>query len=205
MARKRHILAELAAMPREDVEAELEQVRQEKARLDMEEALLGQVLRIHQFANTGVPGRRTLDGLAASAPEQLERNLSANVLTIVRQVGGHELSPADVQELLADRGVHADLSAIRVALRRWASETRSSRTVTYITLWLATWCLDVMVEPYFVKNGARSPRSKLGSYCVTEAPGRGSSPRPGQPEDPTGIRSMPPDRRSTAYVARKQM
>jgi hypothetical protein len=125
MARKRHILAELAAMRREDVEAELEQVRQEKAGLDMEEALLGQVLRIHQFANTGVPGSKdVLDGLAASAPEQLERNLSANVLTIVRQAGGHELSPADVQELLADRGVHADLSAIRVALRRWAERNK---------------------------------------------------------------------------------
>jgi len=125
MARKRHILAELAAMPQADVEAELEQVREEKARLDMEEALLGQVLRIRQFASTGLPGsQETLDGLAASAPQQLERNLSANVLTIVRQAQGHDLSPANVRELLADRGVHADLGAIRVALRRWAERNQ---------------------------------------------------------------------------------
>jgi hypothetical protein len=125
MGRKRHILAELAAMPREDVEAELEQVREEKTRLEMEEAVLGQVLRIHQFATSGVPSSQaTLDDLAASAPQQIEQNLSANVLAIVKQARGHELSPADVREVLADRGVHADLSAVRVALRRWAERNQ---------------------------------------------------------------------------------
>ncbi len=125
MARKRHILAELAAMPQEDVESELEQVREEKARLDMEEALLGQVLRMRQFAQTGIAGsQEIIEELAAAAPEQVEQNLSANVLTLVKQAQGHPLSPSDVRELLADRGVHADLSAIRLALRRWAERNQ---------------------------------------------------------------------------------
>ncbi len=125
MARKRHILAELAAMPQEDVEAELEQVREEKARLDMEEALLGQVLRMRQFAQTGIAGSQDIiKELAAAAPQQVEQNLSANVLTLVKQAQGHPLSPADVRELLADRGVYADLSAVRLALRRWAERNQ---------------------------------------------------------------------------------
>lgn len=125
MARKRHILAELAAMPQEDVEAELEQVRHEKAQLDMEEALLGQVLRMRQFAETGIAGsREAIEQLAAAAPEQVEQNLSANVLTLVKQAQGHPLSPSAVRELLADRGVHADLSSIRLALRRWAERNQ---------------------------------------------------------------------------------
>jgi len=114
MGRKRHILAELAAMSREDVEAELEQVREEKAGLEMEEALLGQMLRIHQFAQTGIAGSGdVIEQLAEAAPQQIEQNLSANVL-----------SPSDLRELLADRGVYADLSAIRLALRRWAERNQ---------------------------------------------------------------------------------
>jgi hypothetical protein len=62
--------------------------------------------------------------LAAAAPEQVEQNLSANVLTLVKQAQGHPLSPSDVRELLSDRGVHADLSAIRLALRRWAERNQ---------------------------------------------------------------------------------
>lgn len=61
-----------------------------------------------------------VEALAARAPELREQNLSANVLTIVRQAQGEGLSPADIQEVLADFNVHADLSAIRQALRRWA-------------------------------------------------------------------------------------
>jgi predicted HTH domain antitoxin len=125
MRRRRHILAELAAMPKEDVEAELEQVREEKASLEMEEQLLGQVLRIRQFAESGISGsQETLDDLGAAAPELRERNISANVLAIVQQARGAELSPRDVQEVLADRGVQADLGAIRNALRRWAGRNR---------------------------------------------------------------------------------
>jgi hypothetical protein len=125
MIRPRHILAELAAMDQEDVEAELEQVRQEKASLEMEEQLLGQVLRMRQFAQQRLAGsQEALDGLAAAAPILREQNLSANVLAIVQQASGHELSPQEVQELLADRGVQADANAIRVALRRWAERNR---------------------------------------------------------------------------------
>jgi len=125
MGRKRHILAELAAMSREDVEAELEQVREEKAGLEMEEALLGQMLRIHQFAQTGIAGSGdVIEQLAEAAPQQIEQNLSANVLTLVKQARGHALSPSDLRELLADRGVYADLSAIRLALRRWAERNQ---------------------------------------------------------------------------------
>jgi hypothetical protein len=47
-------------------------------------------------------------------------NISANILTIVRQAEGAELSPGEIQEILADYNIHADLSAIRQALRRWA-------------------------------------------------------------------------------------
>jgi len=115
-------------MPREDVEAELEQVREERTRLDMEEALLGQVLRMHQFAATGISGsQEALDQLSAAAPQRVDQNLSANVLALVKQAQGHPLSPSDVRDLLADRGVHAELSAIRVALRRWAERNQIAK------------------------------------------------------------------------------
>lgn len=58
--------------------------------------------------------------LAAAAPEARQQNISANILTIVRQAEGAELSPGEIQEILADYNIHADLSAIRQALRRWA-------------------------------------------------------------------------------------
>ena len=112
-------------MPREDVEAELEQVRLEKTRLEMEEQLLSQVLMIHQWDDNGTPGARdTLDAAAAAAPAEKRANVSANVLTVVRNARGAALSPANVQELLIDRGVHADLNAIRVALRRWSDRNQ---------------------------------------------------------------------------------
>ena len=58
--------------------------------------------------------------LAASAPEARQQNISANILTIVRQAEGAELSPSEIQEILSDYNVHTDLSTIRQALRRWA-------------------------------------------------------------------------------------
>ncbi len=121
MTPPRRILAELVAMDPADLEAELEDVRAQKVRLEMQEQLLAQALRMLQFAQTGPPGAREgVESLAAKAPVLREQNLSANVLAIVRQAQGNELSPADIQEVLADFNVHADLSAIRQALRRWA-------------------------------------------------------------------------------------
>jgi hypothetical protein len=103
-----------------DLEEELEQVRLEKARLEMQEQLLGQALRMLQFAQTGPSGAREgVEALAAAAPEIRQQNISANVLTIVKQAQGAEMSPGEIQEVLADFNVHADLSAIRQALRRW--------------------------------------------------------------------------------------
>jgi hypothetical protein len=104
-----------------DIEAEIEDIRAEKARLEMQEQLLGQALRMLQFAQVGPAGtREAVARLAASAPEQRQQNISANILTIVKQAGGTELSPTQIQEILAAYNIHADLSAIRQALRRWA-------------------------------------------------------------------------------------
>jgi hypothetical protein len=121
MAPEHRVLAELVGMEPADIEAELEQVRAEKARLEMQEQLLAQALRMLQFAQVGPPGaRERVDQLAAAAPEARQQNISANILTIVRQAEGAELSPGEIQEILADYNIHADLSAIRQALRRWA-------------------------------------------------------------------------------------
>jgi hypothetical protein len=121
MAPPHRVLAELVAMDQADIEAELEQVRAEKGRLEMQEQLLAQALRMLQFAQIGPPGAREgVERLAAAAPEQRQQNISANVLTIVKQADGEEMSPGDIQEVLADYNIHADMSAIRQALRRWA-------------------------------------------------------------------------------------
>ncbi len=104
-----------------DLEAELEDVRAEKVRLEMQEQLLAQALRMLQFAQTGPAGAREgVEALAARAPILREQNLSENVLAIVRQAQGEALSPGDIQEVLADFNVQADVSTIRQALRRWA-------------------------------------------------------------------------------------
>jgi hypothetical protein len=121
MAPENRVLAELVGMDPADIEEELTQVRADKTRLEMQEQLLAQALRMLQFAEIGPPGaRESVQHLAASAPEQRQQNISANILTIVRQAGGAELSPGEIQEILADYNIHADLSAIRQALRRWA-------------------------------------------------------------------------------------
>jgi hypothetical protein len=121
MPTESRVLAELVAMEPADIEAELEQVRAEVARLQMQEQLLAQSLRMLQFAKTGSPNdARAVRDLAAGAPEARQQNISANVITIVRQAAGEELAPAEIQEILADFNIHADLSAIRQALRRWA-------------------------------------------------------------------------------------
>jgi len=68
MAPEHRVLAELVGMEPADIEAELEQVRAEKARLEMQEQLLAQALRMLQFAEVGPPAAR--EGgtqLAASA------------------------------------------------------------------------------------------------------------------------------------------
>lgn len=118
---KHRVLAELVGMDPADIEAELEQVRAEKTQLEMQEQLLAQALRMLQFAEIGPAAvREDIKQLAASAPEQRTQNLSANILTIVQQAQGTELSPGEIQEILADYSIHADLSAIRQALRRWA-------------------------------------------------------------------------------------
>jgi hypothetical protein len=120
MAPKQRVLAELVAMDPADIEAELEQVRTEKARLEIQEQLLAQALRMLQFAEVGPSAaKENVEGLAAGAQEQRQQNISANILTIVRQAEGSELSPREIQEILADHNLHADLSAIRQALRRW--------------------------------------------------------------------------------------
>jgi hypothetical protein len=121
MAPEHRVLAELVGMEPADIEAELEQVRAEKARLEMQEQLLAQALRMLQFADVGPLGAREgVEHLAASAQEQRQQNISANILTIIKQAEGAEMSPAEIQEVLADYNIHADLSAIRQALRRWA-------------------------------------------------------------------------------------
>lgn len=121
MPSESRVLAELVAMEPADIEAELEQVRAEKGRLQMQEQLLAQALRMLQFAQVGPPeAAEAVAALAVNAPEARQQNISANILTIVKQADGAELSPTEIQEVLADFQIHADLSAIRQALRRWA-------------------------------------------------------------------------------------
>jgi DNA-binding transcriptional MerR regulator len=75
-----------------------------------------------QFADIGPAGAREgVERLAASAREQRQQNISANILTIIKQAERAEMSPAEIQEVLADYNIHADLSAIRQALRRRAA------------------------------------------------------------------------------------
>jgi len=121
MSPEHRVLAELVGMEPADIEAELEQVRADKARLEMQEQLLAQALRMLQFAQVGpASAREAVEQLAGSAPEARQQNISANILTIIRQAEGSELSPSEIQEILSDYNIHADLSTIRQALRRWA-------------------------------------------------------------------------------------
>jgi hypothetical protein len=130
----RRIIADLASMPVAEIEAELDGVRSERravgskldslqaqdAKLEMEEQLLAQMLRLRQWKADGVPGAaQAVAAAEASAPQRKAENLSANVLAVVRQARQPVL-PADVRDRLAADGVNADLNAIRVALRRWA-------------------------------------------------------------------------------------
>lgn len=62
----------------------------------MQEQLLAQALRMLQFAEVGPPGaRERIDQLAAAAPEARQQ-ISANILTIIRQADGAELSPGEI-------------------------------------------------------------------------------------------------------------
>lgn len=121
-------------MPTSAIKAEFDQVRDERGalhhrleelratdtRLEIEEQLLAQMLRLRQWEADGVAGAaETMEAINAAAPVRKRENLSANVLSIVRQAE-RPLLPSDVRQRLADRGVQADSSAIRVALRRWA-------------------------------------------------------------------------------------
>jgi hypothetical protein len=121
-------------MPTSVIKAEFDQVHEERralrnrieelratdTRLELEEQLLAQMLRLRQWETDGVVGAaETLQAINAAAPVRKRENLSANVLSIVRQAE-RPLLPSDVRQRLADRGVQADSSAIRVALRRWA-------------------------------------------------------------------------------------
>ena len=122
-------------MPREQIEHDLREAQTDKLRIEeqiaalnrereqitMEEQLLAQVLRMHQWADEGMPGaRETLEANAAAAPRAKRTNISANVLSIVRQSDGRPITPAEIGDLLAQHGIRADQNAIRVALRRWA-------------------------------------------------------------------------------------
>jgi hypothetical protein len=135
MAHTRHIIQEIAAMPRAEIESELADAQQQKRDLDeqinaltaeresvlMEEQLLAQVLRLHQWSDQGIAGaREALEVNAASAPEAKRANVSANILSLVRQADGASLSPKDVLDGLARHGIQSDLNAVRVALRRWS-------------------------------------------------------------------------------------
>jgi hypothetical protein len=121
---KRRIISELAAMPVDEVRAELEAVQAEKVKLEMEEQLLSQMLRLREWGSNGVPGAtETVAALEAGAPGHKKQNVSANVLAIVEQAD-RPLLPADVRDRLATNGVDAEPNAIRVALRRWVDRKR---------------------------------------------------------------------------------
>jgi hypothetical protein len=118
MARRR-IISDIAAMPVDEIKAELDAVQTEKTKLEMEEQLLAQMLRLREWESTGVHGApETVAVTQAAAPERQRENVSANVLSLVRQAQ-EPLLPADVRDRLATQGIDADLNAVRVALRRW--------------------------------------------------------------------------------------
>lgn len=90
------------------------------ARLLQQEQLLSLVLRMRSDAAIGVPGvSEVLRANAAAAPLARERNVSANVLSIVRQAEGIAVTPSYVLDRLSELGVEKDGKVIRTALRRW--------------------------------------------------------------------------------------
>lgn len=138
MKRGRRIISDVASMPAAAIERELSQVQEERrslrskleslradeTRLEMEEQVLAQMLRLRQWEADGVPGAaNTVNALTKAAPQARRANLSANVLSTVQQAGV-PLTPSDVQRRLDDNGIHADLNAVRVALRRWVERER---------------------------------------------------------------------------------
>ena len=134
MAIERHILKELTAVPREDVEADLTAAQAEESieaqiatlsadleRIKAEEGLLSQLLIFHATAELKFPGTTTVRLTAGPVPAAPKRgDISANALNIVQQAGGRPVSPAEVRKRLLELGIQADSNAIRVALRRWS-------------------------------------------------------------------------------------
>jgi hypothetical protein len=117
-AAKRAVEARRAALA-----AQLQQATDEETRLTRDEQLLSLVLRMHRDAFNGVPNAADiLSAQAAAAPLARERNISANVLAIVRQARGMAVQPSYVLERLADVGIEeADAKVVRTALRRWVA------------------------------------------------------------------------------------
>ena len=135
-------IPEIAALPEEQLRADLELVQRARqgaeaererltaslgrvngdlARLLQQEQLLSLVLRMRRDAANGVPGvADIIEAQAAAAPVARERTIAANVLSIVRQARGMPVRPVYVQERLADIGIEADDKVVRNALRRWA-------------------------------------------------------------------------------------
>jgi hypothetical protein len=120
MPQTRNIISELASKSREDVEAEIDQIRDEIQRLELEEQLLTAVLRLLDSSN----GASVAAPPESPAPRKAKRErgaVSEGVLAVVQSNPGRSMSPAAVQRELAETfGTEADLNGIRVALRRWA-------------------------------------------------------------------------------------
>lgn len=151
MARKKRRLPSIepveviAAMPREQIEANLDAVQErlailaekrerfarklqattdEETRLTLQSQMLALALRLHRQAETGiVPGaEETLQATVAAAPRAAEQTLAANVITIVRQAEGAPVTPQQVHVRLAQLGIDRSERVIRQALRRWRDQ-----------------------------------------------------------------------------------
>jgi hypothetical protein len=112
-------IADLTHEPIEAIEARLAQVRAERHRLAAEEQRLTGMLSARR-ANRA-PGDPFTGEIARSANEAApgRENVTARVLVVVRQAGGHSVSPAQVHEQLTKRGLSTNLDHVRRALRRW--------------------------------------------------------------------------------------
>jgi hypothetical protein len=129
MARRR-IISELAARPVEEIRAELADIKTEKARIDIEEQLLTQVLRLRELEAGSPEAADTVTATETSTVQRKRGNVSAGALAVVRHAE-EPLRPIDVRDRLAADGIEAGMEAIRIALRRWVDRGELAKDGRY--------------------------------------------------------------------------
>jgi hypothetical protein len=127
---RRRIISELAARPVEEIRAELADIKAEKARIDIEEQLLTQVLRLRELEADSPEAAGTVTATETSTMQRKHGNVSAGALAVVRHAE-EPLRPTDVRDRLAADGVEAGMEAIRIALRRWVDRGELTKEGRY--------------------------------------------------------------------------